>query len=117
MTLSHGIENCDSQGSHLQLSSELPDPHEESVIRDRLGPILVVHLTSVNKVLETAKGTGIRVWEPDDMLDFINLAARGKFLAVVRTLGAKKILLDAKRNLIWSDQDDDKDRMRIAISS
>jgi hypothetical protein len=67
--------------------------------------------------LETAKGTGIRVWEPDDMLDLINLAALGKFLAVVRTLGAKKILLDAKRNLIWSDQDNDEDRMRIAISS
>jgi hypothetical protein len=97
------------------LSGELPNTHEESVIGALLSAILVINLTSVNEVLEAAKGSDICSWKLDDKLDLLNLGVLGKLLAVVWRLGTEKIFLDAERSLIMSDEEYNKDRMRIAV--
>lgn len=49
----------------------------------------------------------------DDVLDSI-VAVLGEVLAEVTTFGTQKVLLNAKRFLIGTDQDDDKDRMGVS---
>lgn len=112
--LSHGIKNCNAQRSHLKMGSQLPDVHQRRVLRDHSACRLVVDLTCVYEVLKAAEGLNIIFGESNNHLDCIGHSILGEVVTVVRGLRAKDILLNAKGNLIWANEEDDEDWVRVA---
>jgi hypothetical protein len=114
-TFSHSIKNSNAQWSHSQTCRQLPNAHKKRVVRDFFSTRLVIDCTSIDEVLEASECSNIGVLKLDQELNFILLSLLRKLVAIIRRLSTKKILLDAKRDLFGSYEDDDEDRMGITI--
>lgn len=114
-TFSHDIKNSDAQWSHSQTRSQLPNAHEKRVIRNILSTCLIIDTAGIDEVLEASKCSNIGIRKLDEELNLILLALLRELFAIVRRLGTKEILLDAKGDLFGSYEDDCEDRMRVTV--